>query len=120
MCALLRTILVLSWLAAGPAAAAELVMFEEAGCAWCARWDAQVGAVYDKTDEARRAPLRRVGLHDPRPADLPAIEGVVFTPTFVLVDRGREVGRIVGYPGESFFWEMLGALLEELDAVPEP
>ena len=26
------------------------------------------------------------------------------TPTFVLVDRGREVGRIVGYPGSDFFY----------------
>lgn len=119
---LLRTVVVLCLLAAGPTAAgaAELVMFEEAGCVWCARWDAQVGTIYDVTQEARQAPLRRVGLHDQRPADLQAIEGVVFTPTFVLVDGGREVGRIVGYPGEAFFWGMLGALLEELDAAPEP
>jgi hypothetical protein len=37
-------------------------------------------------------------------------------PLFVLVDKGREVGRIRGYPGEDHFWGLLGALIEKLDA----
>ena len=39
-----------------------------------------------------------------------------FTPTFVLVEDGKEIGRIEGYPGEDFFWPMLGALLDRLPA----
>jgi hypothetical protein len=34
----------------------------------------------------------------------------------VLVDGGREIGRIRGYPGEDHFWGLLGALLKKLDA----
>lgn len=104
----------LSPLAAQPA---ELVMFREPGCPWCERWDAEVGVIYHKTDEGRAAPLRRVLMDQPRPADLSHIEGVRYSPTFVLMDRGREVGRILGYPGESHFWGLLGALLK---AVPDP
>jgi hypothetical protein len=37
---------------------------------------------------------------------------VRFTPTFVLVDEGREIGRIEGYPGEDFFWGLLERLLQ--------
>ena len=37
-----------------------------------------------------------------------------FTPVFVLIDNGREIGRIRGYPGEDHFWGLLGTLLAKL------
>ncbi|MDX1424256.1 MAG: thioredoxin family protein [Kiloniellales bacterium] len=95
----------------------ELVMFEAPLCEWCALWDDEVGVVYHKTSEGRLAPLRRVALHEPRPADLAQIAGVRYSPTFVLLDQGREVGRIVGYPGEDHFWGLLQGLLEDLPQV---
>lgn len=94
-----------------PARAAELVMFERAGCAWCARFDAEIAPIYPHTDESRTAPLRRVDLDHPRPADLAAIDPGPFTPTFVVVQDGREIGRIRGYPGESFFFGLLDRIL---------
>lgn len=99
-----------------PARAAELVMFERAGCGWCARFNAEVGAIYDKTDEGAKARLRHVDLDKPRPADLAGIEPGAFTPTFVLVDHGKEIGRIRGYSGEAFFYGYLDNLLAKLDA----
>ncbi len=93
-----------------PATAAQLIMFESGACSWCKKWDAEIAPIYTKTVEARIAPLRRVDLFDERPADLQGLKAVIYTPTFVLMDRSREIGRIVGYPGEDFFW----ALLEEL------
>lgn len=99
----------------GPSLAAELVMFEAAGCVWCAAWDRQIGPVYPLTDEGRRAPLRRVDLHGPRPDDLKPITGSSIRRPFVLTEGGREVGRIRGYPGEEFFWAMLGDLIRKLD-----
>jgi thioredoxin-related protein len=96
--------------------AAELVMFESPLCEWCEAWDRDVGVVYHKTEEGRLAPLRRVELHAPRPEDLGTVDAVVYTPTFVLVERGRELGRITGYPGEDHFWGLLGVLLEQLRA----
>jgi thioredoxin-related protein len=38
---------------------------------------------------------------------------VNFTPTFILMDDGQELGRIEGYPGENFFWAVLEKLLAE-------
>lgn len=95
-------------------------MFESPVCEWCEMWDDEVGVVYHKTREGRQAPLRRVTLHEPRPADLEAIAAVRYSPTFVLWDRGREVGRIVGYPGEDHFWGLLEEMLEKLPRQAEP
>lgn len=94
-----------------PTLAAELVMFHQEACEWCEVWDEEVGVVYDKTTEAKTAPLRRVDIHEDRPSDLAGIKPVVFTPTFVLTENGSEIGRIIGYPGEDFFWGLLGQLL---------
>ena len=105
----------LGLLMAPPAPAAELVLFETADCVWCETWDAEVGEIYPKTDESRIAPLRRVDIHGERPADLAGVRGILYTPTFVLVDEGAEVGRITGYAGEAFFWGLLGIELKKLN-----
>ncbi|NQW01009.1 MAG: hypothetical protein HQ483_14990 [Rhodospirillales bacterium] len=94
--------------------AAELVMFDSPACSYCEQWDEEISGIYPLTDEGRRAPLRRVSVHDEMPADLARIGAVVYTPTFVLVDDGREVGRISGYPGEDFFWGFLESLIARL------
>ena len=94
------------------ALAAELVMVEQVGCAWCARWNEEIAPAYPKTSEGRFAPLRRVDLHA-LPDDLEIARRVVFTPTFLLVEDGREIARMEGYPGEDFFWPMLDKLLSD-------
>lgn len=111
-----RALSLLAYLALGHSAgrAAELVVFERAGCVWCERWNAEVGSIYDKTDESRKAPLRRVDLAQGAPADLSRLKPVVFTPTFVLVDKGEEIGRIEGYADEAFFYAYLNGLIGKL------
>jgi hypothetical protein len=104
-----------SLLAGTPARAAELVMFRVPGCSWCQAWDREVGDAYANSPEAKIAPLREVRLDRDRDGGLELERGVRFTPTFVLARDGVEVGRIVGYPGEAFFWGQLGGLIEQLD-----
>ena len=106
--------MILAILPAAPQAA-ELLMVERHGCHWCERWNAEIGPIYPKTEEAARAPLRRALIRD-LPADVEFASRPVFTPTFVLIDEGRELGRIEGYAGDEFFWFVLGQLL---DAHPE-
>ena len=98
---------------AGAADAAELVMYRRDGCPWCAKWDREIGPIYPKTDFSKRAPLRLINLDHDR--DLPITHGAIrYTPTFVLVENAKEVGRIEGYPGDMFFWPRLSDLLEAL------
>lgn len=94
--------------------AAELLMYEEAGCPWCRRWHAEVGAGYPKSPEGLRAPLRRLNISDAKRSDVKLASPITASPTFVLVDNGMEVGRITGYPGADFFWGLLGELLKKL------
>ncbi|MDX1609411.1 MAG: thioredoxin family protein [Halofilum sp. (in: g-proteobacteria)] len=113
---LLLPLLSLAWsltAPAGPAGAAELVMFREDGCPYCKEWEEDVGAVYPMTEEAAIAPLRRVDIHDPAP-EIELDGAIRYTPTFVLVEDGQEIDRITGYPGEEVFWWMLGGMLERL------
>ena len=83
-------------LAALPAAAAELVMVERDGCVYCAAWNAEIAPAYPNTAEGRFAPLRRVNVRD-LPAGLRLARRVLFTPTFLLVDNGKELARMEGY-----------------------
>ena len=99
-----------------PARAAELVMFWDAACPWCAQFDHEIGPIYQKTHEGRRAPLRRINISEALPADLSFINVERLTPLFVLIHDGKEIGRIRGYPGEDHFWGLLGVLLARLDA----
>ena len=91
----------------------RLLLFDDENCAYCVRWDAEVGAVYPRTREGRLARLVRVPLAQGVPDDVRVERAVRFTPTFVLLDpRGRERGRITGYLDEEQFWGLLGVLLE--------
>src|SRR5262245_14068451 len=102
--------------AASIAQAAELVMFRRDGCPWCATWDRDIGPIYGKTDIGRRVPLRMVDLPRERTACIRTRGPVLYTPTFVLVANGEEVGRIEGYPGDAFFWGLLERLVANLPA----
>ena len=101
--------------AAFSARAAELIMFEELGCPWCERWRKEVGVAYPNTPEGKRAPLRRIDIAKARESGVHLATPIVVSPTFVLADKGREIGRIIGYPGADFFWGMLGELFAKLD-----
>ncbi|MFK7835700.1 MAG: hypothetical protein AB8B60_05720 [Sulfitobacter sp.] len=90
-----------------------LVMVEEKGCIWCARWNDEISEIYPKTEEGAAAPLRRMDIHATRPDDITFARSLTFTPTFVLVVDGFEVSRIEGYPGEDFFWGLLGKMLSQ-------
>src|ERR1044072_1469416 len=115
----LIALLLLAFVAAR-AQSAELVMFEQKSCVWCQRFDREIAPAYDKTSEGRRAPLRRQDIAQPLPPDLGFIRRERFTPVFVLVDQGHEIGRIRGYPGDTFFWGLLANLIERLPPPANP
>ena len=100
---------------AGTSARAESLLFmaEEAGCLWCAMWDREIAPIYPKTTEGQAAPLQRFDIHGDEPDGITFLNRITYTPTFILVNKGKEVARIEGYPGEDFFWGLLGRMLTE-------
>ena len=110
------------WLSAASGVQAEpqLLMVEQPGCVYCAAWDEEIAPIYPKTPEGQHAPLHRVQLRDGAPEGITYDRRVAFTPTFILVDGGKELARIEGYPGEDFFWGLLEMMLtEHAGFVPE-
>lgn len=104
----------LAVLQAAPSAAdVHLVMVQQRGCAYCARWNAEIAPAYPHTPEGRFAPLLRADLRGDPPAAVRYDRKVLFTPTFILVKDGTEQARIEGYPGEDFFWPLLARMLAE-------
>lgn len=101
---------------AGAAHASELIMFEQPGCGYCLRWDREIGALYGKTAEARMLPLRRIDIASQKQSGIALASPVRFTPTFVVVEGGREVGRITGYSNDDTFWGLFGMLTAKLAA----
>jgi len=90
-------------------------MLEQNGCAYCEQWHDEIGDIYPKTWEGKRYPLRPINIHEKWPEDLSQIKSEIFTPSFILVDKGQEVGRIRGYNGDEFFWFLLDELIEKLE-----
>lgn len=104
-------VIVLACLPLGASAQTLLLMAEEDGCHWCKRWNEEIAHIYPKTLEGKTAPLQRYNLHTDTP-DVAFAQRVHYTPTFILVEDGQEVGRIEGYPGEDFFWGLLAQLFK--------
>lgn len=113
--AVLFSVIGLVLIAPKPAAAAELIMVETRGCPWCLLWHREIGPAYPKTEQGRRAPLRTVDIKQLPSLGIDLAAPVKMAPTFVLVDGGREIGRIDGYPGADFFWGLLDALIARLE-----
>lgn len=105
------TVALMLWLPSVASAETYLLMAEEDGCFWCARWNKEISDIYPKTAEGQAAPLRRYNLRNDKP-NVKFSNRVLYTPTFILVKDGNEVGRIEGYPGEDFFWGLLAGMLE--------
>lgn len=98
---------------------AQLIMVEETNCPFCVRFNAEIAPVYPKTTEGSIAPLRRVNIDEGWPDDLSHIKTESLTPTFILIEDNRELGRLHGYQGDEFFWFLLGELFENLKPVTD-
>jgi hypothetical protein len=87
---------------------ATLIMVDDPACHYCRRWNKEVGGGYSRTAEGLAAPLKRVGRDS---KILAGFAPVIYAPTFILAQNGRELGRITGYPGQLYFWEELSQMM---------
>lgn len=90
----------------------RLLMIEETGCIYCLRWKQEVGPEFPITPEGRAAPLELIDIRSDEIESYALASRPRLTPTFILVQNEVELDRIEGYPGEDFFWGLLGLMLE--------
>lgn len=98
--------------------AAELLVVEQPDCPYCERFNHEVADIYPKTDEGKLAPMVRVQLLEAWPEKYKSVKAPPVTPTFILVNNGQEVDRLVGYPGDEYFWFLIGELFSKLPKSP--
>lgn len=110
---------VLSALCCASANAAELAVYRRDGCPYCARFEREVAPIYPKTRQGALAPLKWVQLPAGGLRGGGLKEPVIATPTFVLFEGGREIGRITGYLNDDMFWGLLGSLVAGIDRSEE-
>ncbi len=96
--------------------AAELILYGEPGCIYCAKWRQTIGPIYAKTAEGKKAPVRELLVAEGKGGGNGLASAIVFSPTFVLMNDGKEVGRFLGYQNDEFFWFTLDRLLKQLPA----
>jgi len=99
--------------------AAELVVVDQDNCPYCERFENEIAPAWPNTDEGRDVPLRHVNMHDQWPSDLESVSPATLTPTFILIEDGKELGRLVGYAGDEHFWFLIGELLENLEQISD-
>ena len=92
-----------------------LIMVDEINCSYCRKFDAEIGRGYNRTAEGQFAPLVKIRR---KARELAGFNPVIYTPTFLLVRRDEELGRITGYPGSDFFYPELDQLLAKVGFAP--
>ena len=90
----------------------QLLMITSVSCPWCEAFDEEVGSGYALTDESALFPLQRVDYYQSLPLDFQHIAPATLTPTFVIIQNGSEIGRIVGYPGAELFWWRMSEFMQ--------
>jgi hypothetical protein len=95
----------------GGGIAAELIVVEQPGCYACVRFNKELGPSYGLSTLGRDVPLRRVDINHRWPYRGSGVRRPMGTPTFILVDGGKEIGRFAGYGDGPRFWKKLEAVL---------
>lgn len=98
--------------ASATAQAAELVMYFSEDCEYSAIFDIEVAPNYPDSAVGRAALLKRIAIEDMDNTEVVLKDPVTVTPTFVLVQNGRELGRITGYPGRKHFATLVNHLVK--------
>jgi hypothetical protein len=102
----------------------RLLMIEQESCVYCRIFNRDVAPVYALAPEGRAAPLVHADLRGPWPEGVTLASRPAVTPTFILIGPdGIERDRLMGYPGDDFFWGYLARMFDRAGVVippPEP
>lgn len=94
----------------------KFLFFTDNSCPYCKWWEKDISKVYPKTEFSKIFKLIRISYNrkfDYQSLGLKApVSGV---PTFVLVFKGNEIGRIQGYNGPEMFWWQVEDIVESLN-----
>lgn len=104
------------------AAPLQLMLVSSPHCQHCRAWKAEIAPGFPASPAGRKAPLFEVDVNGPFPDGLALDRRPRITPSFILLDRGTEIGRVEGYVGEMHFHPVLEDMMRragvDLPAAP--
>lgn len=101
--------------AAIPDSRYELLVVEIDNCVYCGLFRRDVAPTYKLSPRAKAVPMRFVDINAPDVDRLSLNAPIDSVPTILVVENGREVGRIAGYVGPEIFFHSLSRLLPDSD-----
>lgn len=93
----------------------ELIVLEVPGCIYCRVFRRDVLPAYEISARAREVPMRFIDLNDIDEDKMGLTSPVDVVPTVVLMQDGREVGRITGYLGPESFFHSVSHMMGQQD-----
>ena len=85
----------------------EVVVFEIGGCKYCTVFRDNLGARYQASTTNAVAPMRYVDVGRLDPADFQLASDITTVPTIVLMQDGKEIDRVEGYPMSEVLFGMV-------------
>ncbi len=101
--------------AALPQGRLELLVVEIENCIYCGIFRRDVAVTYKASERGRSVPMRFIDLNAPDVNRLSLNGPIDSVPTVLVVEDGREVGRIAGYVGPEIFFHSLNRILPPLE-----
>lgn len=89
----------------------ELIVVEVDNCLYCGIFRRDVAPTYEESERGRAVPMRFVNINAPDVDKLQLSAPIDSVPTVLIVENGRERGRIAGYVGPEIFFHSLSRLL---------
>ncbi len=91
----------------------EVLVVEIDNCIYCGLFRRDVAPTYTASQRAKAAPMRFVDINAPDVDRLSLSAPIDSVPTVLIIENGREVGRIAGYVGPETFFHSLSRLLPD-------
>ncbi len=91
----------------------ELLVVEVDNCIYCGLFRRDVAPTYRVSGRAKTVPMRFIDINAPDVDRLALTAPIDSVPTVLVVENGREVGRIAGYVGPEIFFHSLSRLLPD-------
>ncbi|MBY0226443.1 MAG: hypothetical protein K2Q28_11615 [Hyphomicrobium sp.] len=91
----------------------EILVVEIDNCIYCGLFRRDVAPTYKISRRAKTVPMRFIDINAPDVDRLNLTAPIDSVPTVLVVENGRELGRIAGYVGPEIFFHSLGRLLPD-------
>lgn len=117
--ALAAALLMAPMLPAAAGSPARLVVFEAPGCAQCRQFREEALPEYWGSPASLELPIQVIDMAALGTGGHPLKARIATLPTFVVMQDGREVARLSGYPGKEGFRAMVEEVRRALAAAPE-